>query len=312
MNIGIKWFTAGALMIAATVVLAQQPGAPGRSGGFGGSGRGRGGGGGGGAGFVSNPKFDTDPPVLPADLKSGGVLIYSKTNGFREEAAIQASDTALAAIAHERNWPYYVTENGAVMNKEQLAKFKVVVWNNNSGDTLTADQREAFKTWMENGGSYVGTHGAGGDPKYDPPNGRSSLADWPWYIETLVGAQFTSHSPQQFGDAHVEDPKSPLTKGLPPLLHRYDEWYAFATNPRKQPGYHILITADEKSYNPGRSTMGDDHPLAWWHCVGKGHAFYSALAHGGMMYAEPVILQLYGNAMAWGLAENGQNCAAGK
>jgi hypothetical protein len=68
-----------------------------------------------------------------------------------------------------------VTENGAVMDKDQLAKFKVVVWNNSSGDTLTTDQREAFKTWMENGGSCVGTHGAGGDPKYDPPNGRSSI-----------------------------------------------------------------------------------------------------------------------------------------
>ena len=128
MNITLKWFAVGTLTIATAALLAQQPGAPGRSGGFGGSGRGRGGGGGGG-GFVSAPKFDTDPPVLPADLKSGGVLIYSKTNGFREEAAVQASDTALAAIAHERNWPYYWTENGAVMNKDQLAKFKVVVWN---------------------------------------------------------------------------------------------------------------------------------------------------------------------------------------
>src|ERR1700728_2000895 len=113
----IKWFAAGILTIATAVVLAQPPGPPG---GFGASGRGRGGGGGGG-GFVSAPKFDTDPPVLPTDLKSGGVLIYSKTNGFREEAAVQASDTALAAIAHERSWPYYVTENGAVMNKDQLA-----------------------------------------------------------------------------------------------------------------------------------------------------------------------------------------------
>jgi type 1 glutamine amidotransferase len=148
------------------------------------------------------------------------------------------------------------------MNKEQLAKFKLVIWNNNSGDTLTPEQREAFKTWVENGGSYVGTHGAGGDPKYNPPNGRSSLADWPWYIETLLGAQFTSHSPQQFGDANVEDPKSPLTKGLPAVFNRKDEWYAFATNPRKTSGFHILITVDEKSYKPGNSTMGDDHPLS--------------------------------------------------
>lgn len=314
MTISLKLIVAGTLALATVALWAQPPGGRGGSGGFGafgGSGRGRGGGGGGG-GFVNNPTFDKEPPVLPADLKPGGVLIYSKTNGFRDDSGVVASDTALAAMAHERGWPYFVTENGAVMNKEQLSKFKVVVWNNNSGDTLTPEQRDAFKTWVENGGSYVGTHGAGGDPKYDPPNGRTSLADWPWYIETLLGAQFTSHSAQQFGDAHVEDPKSPLTKGLPSVFHRSDEWYAFATNPRSLPGFHILITADEKSYNPGRSTMGADHPLAWWHCVGKGHAFYSALAHGGMMYTEPVILQLYGNAMAWALAESGQSCAAGK
>ena len=50
----------------------------------------------------------------------------------------------------------------------------------------------------------------------------------------------------------MEDTKSPLTKGLPPILHRYDEWYAFASNPRSLPGFHILITADEKSYKPGK------------------------------------------------------------
>ncbi|MDQ1474408.1 MAG: uncharacterized protein QOJ99_5888 [Bryobacterales bacterium] len=205
------------LVVTALSLTAQEP--PAGFGGRGGSGRGRGGPlGGAAAGFVATPVFDNVPPELPSDLKSGGFLIYSKTNRFREEAGIQASDVALAVIAKERGWPYFVTENGAVMNKEQLAKFKVVIWNNNSGDTLTADQREAFKTWVENGGSYVGIHGAGGDPKYDPPNGRSSLADWPWYIETLLGAQFTSHSPQQPGDAHVEDPKSPLTKGLPAVF----------------------------------------------------------------------------------------------
>jgi type 1 glutamine amidotransferase len=306
MKNSLKWLFA-ATMAAGTVALLAQ--APGGSGAFGGSGRGRAGfGGGGGGGFVANPKFDTEPPVLPADLKNGGVLIYSKTNGFREEASIQGSNAALAAIAHERNWPYFVTENGAVMNKEELAKFKLVVWNNNSGDTLTAEQREVFRNWVESGGSYVGTHGAGGDPIYATPNGRSSLADWKWYVDTLVGAQFVVHSSIQPGDVHVEDTKSPLTKGLPPIFKRSDEWYSFAANPRSQAGFHILLTADEKSYNPGRATMGADHPLAWWHCVGKGHAFYSALGHGGYMYTEPVILQLYGNAMAWGLAENGQAC----
>jgi len=50
------------------------------------------------------------------------------------------------------------------MNAGQLAKFKLVIWNNTSGDPLTEAQRTAFKTWVENGGSYMGVHGAGGDP----------------------------------------------------------------------------------------------------------------------------------------------------
>ena len=50
------------------------------------------------AGFVRNPSFDTEPPQLPADMKPGGVLIFSKTSGYRDEPAMQASDAALAAI----------------------------------------------------------------------------------------------------------------------------------------------------------------------------------------------------------------------
>src|SRR5262252_1400677 len=102
MDIRLKWFiAAGTLTVGALALLAQEPGGRGGSGfgAFGGSGRG-GRGGGGGAFFVTTPVFETEPPVLPADLKSGGVLIYSKTNGFRDESAIQASNAALAAIAH--------------------------------------------------------------------------------------------------------------------------------------------------------------------------------------------------------------------
>jgi len=52
------------------------------------------------AGFVQNPTIDKTIPELPADLQSGGALIFSKTNGFREEASIQASNAALAVIAN--------------------------------------------------------------------------------------------------------------------------------------------------------------------------------------------------------------------
>jgi type 1 glutamine amidotransferase len=260
------------------------------------------------AGFVGKPSFDSEPPVLPPDFKTGGVLIFSKTNGYRDEPAIQASNAALAAIAKEKGWPYFLTENGAVMNGGLLAKFRLVIWNNASGDVLSAEQRSAFQAWVENGGSYLGLHGAGGDPVGN--HGHSSLADWKWYVDTLVGAQFVVHSRIMPGDIHVEDHKSPLTKGLPEIWHRSEEWYAFAENPRAKPGFHIIATVDEKTYTPGPATMGADHPLIWWHCVGKGHAVYSALGHAGVFYSEPLMLQFLENAMAFGLSENGHVCKA--
>jgi uncharacterized protein len=258
----------------------------------------------GGAGFVT-PVMDSTPPELPKDLKSGGLLIFSKTNGYRDDPSIQASNAALVAIAKKRGWPVYVTENAAVMNPQQLKRFKVTVWNNTSGDTHTEAQREAFKTWLENGGAFVGIHGAGGDPKYA----------WAWYPETLIGAQFTEHSSRQLGTVHIEDRNSPIMKGLPENWIRTvpDEWYSFKENPRAK-GMHILATADEKSYNPGRTAMGEDHPMVWIHCVGKGRVFYSAIGHPAASYTdEPLHLVMLENALAWALGQNGgPSCPSGK
>jgi hypothetical protein len=269
-------------------------------------------------GRVLEPSYDTTPPELPADLRPGAVLIYSKTNGFRDEPAIQASDAALAAIAKMRGLPYFVTENGAIMNPEQLSKFKLVIWNNNSGDTLNDEQKAAFKAWMEKGGVYFGIHGAGGDPAPVGDRGANfagirSEANWKWYIDNTVGVQFIGHAHIQPADIHIEDAKSPLVKGLPPVWHRADEWYAFSENPRNKPGFHVIAAVDEKSYDPANYSMGGDHPSIWWHCVGSGRALFSALGHGAEMYQEPLMIQFLDNAMAWGVDPKvASSCSASK
>ncbi|UWX04831.1 ThuA domain-containing protein [Pseudoxanthomonas sp. NC8] len=80
------------------------------------------------------------------------VLVFSKTNGFRDDAQIQAANRALRRLVEARSWDVYVSENAALFNPEALAKFDVVVLNSTSGDTFLPTQRDAFRHWLEQGG----------------------------------------------------------------------------------------------------------------------------------------------------------------
>jgi uncharacterized protein len=257
-------------------------------------------------------RYEAVPPVLPAQIGDTAVLIFSKTNGFRDDPAIEASNAALSAIAKRHGWSAVVTENGAVFNSEQLRLFKAVVWNNTSGDVLTAEQREAFKNYLESGGSFLGIHGAGGDPEYS----------WRWYVETLIGAQFIGHTmgPHfQEATVRIEDNTHPATRDLGTSWVRTDEWYSFASSPRAK-GYHVLASVDESTYHSfmnlplskPRDIHMVDHPVVWVHCVGNGRAFYSALGHSASTYAEPKHIQLLDGAMAWAMGLDGSKCVDGR
>lgn len=254
--------------------------------------------------------YETVPPVLPADLGSPAILIFSKTNGFRNDGQIQAANRALEAIARRNGWASYTTEDAAVFNPAQLSRFRATVWNSTSGDILTTQQRGDFKAWLEAGGGFVGLHGAGGDLSYA----------WKWYVNELIGAGFIGHTlnPQiQQARLVIADQEHPATKGLGASWTRSDEWYSFAASPRAK-GYRILVTIDETSYQPVDGlipfmkpksiVMGKDHPLVWSHCVGKGRALYSALGHTAESYDEPKHQQLIRGAIAWAAGLEGDGC----
>lgn len=262
--------------------------------------------------LVGYKHYEATPPQLPADLGDKAVLIFSKTNGFRDDEQIQAANAALADIIAKAGGRSWQTENAAVFNPAQLDKFRAVVWNSVSGDVLTQNQRAAFKGWLEQGGGFVGLHGAGGDPQYA----------WRWYVDDLIGAQFIGHTlgPHiQPGRLVIEDQAHPATRGLGGEWRRDDEWYSFASNPRAK-GYHVLISIDERSYLPverfipfgaGKDIrMGADHPLVWWHCVGRGRALYSALGHTAASYTEPKHQQLLRGAIGWASGLEGPVCGS--
>lgn len=250
--------------------------------------------------------YETAPPALPADLKHPAVLVFSKTNAFRHEEAIPAANAMFAQAAKEKGWGYFQTENGATFSPEILARFDAVVFNNVSGDVFTPVQRQAFKSFVENGGGYVGIHAAG----------DSSHAVWDWYLNDMIGTLFTQHTlnPQfQQATVKVENPAHPATQGLPASWNRIEEWYSFDKSPRGK-GYGILVTVDEKSYNPegmfGKDLRMGDHPMVWWRCQGKGRVLYSAFGHRAEAYAEPEHRRLLINAAGWAMKQQGSECDA--
>jgi type 1 glutamine amidotransferase len=235
--------------------------------------------------------LDDAPPLLPEELDEPAVLVFSKANGFVHEAAIPAAEELVRTLAARNGWSVFVTDNGAIMNPEQLARFAVVVGNNNSGTFLSPDQQQALRRYILTGGGYVGLHGAGGDFYYS----------WDWYVQELIGAQFTGHTMDpQFQDAVVERVEpSPLTAHLPQRWSiSNEEWYAFADNPRRQ-GITILLALDEASYRPGGASMTGEHPVAWNHDLGEGRVVYSAIGHQAETYALPAYRQFLERAIAW-------------
>lgn len=248
-------------------------------------------------GIIPRAVYETVPPELP-DLARPAVLVLSKANGYVHVDAIPAGRAMLTRIAEERGWSIFLTDNAAIHNPDDLAKFDVVVWNNVSGDVLTGRQRAAMKSWIEAGGGWVGIHAAGGDFSYR----------WDWYVETLIGARFVGHTMNpQFQDADllVADSSAEVTAHLPsPWTVPNEEWYAFASNVRDR-GYEILLTLDESSYVTrgktffGQDRMAGEHPIAWRHRLGEGRVLYSAIGHQGATYEIPEFRQLIANAIAW-------------
>ncbi len=249
------------------------------------------------------PIYESDPPELPSEMTDFSILLFNKTNGFRHGGAIEASTQAFQEMAQQAGWTIFATENGAIFNTDQLQKFDMVIWNNVTGRVLKEEQKAAFKNYMENGGGFLGIHGAGDNSHH-----------WEWYEKTLIGANFSHHTMNpQFQEAtmHLQCDSTGTfpCKGLSAVWQRSDEWYAFFDHPAGN-GFEILYTVDENTFNPSGYIkflaedkdfgMGDSHPVVWYkELPGGGRTFYSALGHSVAYYRENQHLDMLKKAILW-------------
>ncbi len=214
------------------------------------------------------------------------VLVFSRTAAFRH-ASIPAGKAALLKLGRENGFAVDTTEDASRFTAEGLAPYQVVVFLSTTGNVLDDAQQQAFERWLRAGHGYVGVHAAT-DTEYD----------WPWYGR-LAGAYFQSHP----GNPNVRratfvvaDTNHPSTAGLPARWERTDEFYNFRNI---QPDLHVVLKIDESTYQGG--TNGPDHPMAWYHEMDGGRAFYTALGHTDESYAEPLFLRHLLGGIRWAL-----------
>ena len=243
---------------------------------------------------------DTKPPSITDPISSPAILVFSKTNQFRHRESIAAGLVHFEALAKERDWGFYATENGAVFNAEQLALFDTVIFLNATGDMLSNEQELAFQTWMEAGGGWLGVHAAG----------DGSHKTWDWYMENFIGAPYVAHilDPQfQVAKVVMEDLDHPVNRNIPTTWDHEEEWYSWASSPRET-GFNILATVDESTYSPIQRWRGEendlsmgDHPVVWSNCVGNGRSVYATMGHRAAAFEQEQYATILENALEWTL-----------
>jgi glucose/arabinose dehydrogenase len=229
------------------------------------------------------------------------VLVLSVTDGDRLDA-VPAGNVALEEIGSQATDQPGIAafdvdvidsattddyESEIPSSAEAFAEYDAVVFQNTTGTILNADQRSAFRKYVENGGGFVGIHAA-----------AETHPDWGWYGNELLGTVATGSSPVEEAETHVTDRTHAATEQLPARWSREDQWYDFAETPRGD--VHVLATLDERTYSGGMNAgFGRDHPIAWCQSVEQGQALYTGVGHTAAAFSDEDVSAHLKGALLW-------------
>ena len=281
---------------------------------------------------AEGPKFIPDPVLAPLPHNPDAdynVLVFSRTTGFRHDH-IPHTVAAIQKLGIERNFNVDVYDpqlstvtlpTSPFLSLDTLKKYDTIVFESNVGhpgplDAIT--EQPNFEAYMNQGGGYVGIHGAADS---------FEIRTWPWY-GNLVGGFFTNHPSGQNGfgqcgscihaEVVTEDNTHPATAHLPAKWMTVDELYNFDRNMRAD--VHTLLSLNEDSYqrslNSGNAAtnplrlMNGDHPFAWCQNWGGGKAFSNILGHFRTHYYDDSFMRIILGGIETTADRTGANCSS--
>ncbi|MEV4583121.1 ThuA domain-containing protein [Nonomuraea jabiensis] len=217
-------------------------------------------------------------------------LLFTKAVGY-VHGSIPAGIQMIKDLGAANHFEVVQTDDSSAFNDANLATFDVLIMLQNSGMVWENDtQRQAVQKYVRSGKGIVGIHNT---------LDMGIESEFPWWDDLINGgAHMPAHSPGVLqGTAKVTDRVHPSTKDLPLRWQRPEEWYNFSPNPRGN--VHVLVSADETTYDPGPSKMGSDHPISWCRKAEGGKVWATAMGHDTAAYAEPLFRRHVLGGIQW-------------
>jgi len=157
---------------------------------------------------------------------------------------------------------------------------------------LTSQQKADLLSFVrDDGKGFVAAHSA-----------STAFFSWPEFGE-MLGGRFDEH-PWGIADATVvvDDPVFPAMRSFPRVSVRSDEHYQLKEFSRDR--VRVLAHLDAAKLDLTRPLVhrtDGDFPVAWAHTYGKGRVFYSTLGHPVESWDDPVLQQMYYDALRWAM-----------
>jgi type 1 glutamine amidotransferase len=216
------------------------------------------------------------------NAKPKRVLVFSLTKSYRHKS-IKNGIEAIKKLGAANGFEVDTSESVSAFTEGNLNKYNILIFLNPTGsDVFNAAQKQALKSYINNGGGLVGIHAA-----------TDFCYEWDWYGK-LIGAYFADHPKVQEAKLLKVSPKDKLMKGTPTNWLHTDEWYNFKSVNKN---IKVLVKVDETSYQGGK--MNNDHPIIWYHKFDGGKVFYTGLGHASETYSNPLFLKQLLAGIKW-------------
>ena len=193
------------------------------------------------------------------------LAFYSAKNDMAHISFVNEANRWFQSMAEKYNFIYDSTDKWPDLNTENISEYQVLVFLDSRPDSLP--EREAFETYMKNGGAWMGFHFAA-----FALTPSSFPQDWNWYHNEFLGSgEYRGNTWRPTSAVlRVENRQNPCLKNLPDtFISSPNEWYSWKNDLRKNPDISILVSIDSSSFPLGTGPKSYEiwhsgyYPVVW-------------------------------------------------